>query len=53
MEILARLECPDGFFYAGEPSFDHLENKMGRAELWEKGPKSRIYSCYKFVEVEI
>jgi len=41
-------KCPDGFFYAGEPSFDQLER--GRAELWEKGPKSPIYSCYKFVE---
>lgn len=46
-----RRPCPDGFFYAGEPSYDVLENDNSRGYIWaEKGPASPVYSCYKIVK---
>lgn len=41
--------CPDGFFYAGEPSHKSVDPNT-RDEIWEEGPASPVYSCYKFVK---
>jgi hypothetical protein len=44
------LACPEGFFYAGEPSFlPDGDRKQERWEIWEQGPASPLYSCYAFV----
>jgi hypothetical protein len=43
--------CPDGFFYAGEPSVVPVDRKQERWEVWDKGPASPIYSCYAFLKV--
>jgi len=40
--------CPEGFFYAGEADYEDLD--LTRSQVWEKGPKSPIYSCYQFIE---
>lgn len=43
-----RRPCPEGFFYAGEPSFHELKNEQTRGYIWaEKGPTSPVYSCYR------
>jgi hypothetical protein len=43
--------CPEGFFYAGEPSVLPPNRKEERWEIWDKGPTSPVYSCYAFLEV--
>jgi len=42
--------CPDGFFYAGEPSVQPLIEKQERWEVWDKGDASPVYSCYAFLK---
>lgn len=41
--------CPDGFFYAGEPDHKNIDPDT-RNEIWEEGPASPVYSCYKFIQ---
>ena len=38
------LECPEGFFYAGE-----IPEVETRGEVWNKGETSPVYSCYSIL----
>lgn len=44
--------CPEGFFYAGEPSALPENQKEERWQVWDKGPTSPVYSCYAFLKAE-
>lgn len=44
--------CPDGFFYAGEPSSLSDKNQEERWQVWEQGPTSPVYSCYRELHIK-
>lgn len=49
--------CPDGYFYGGEDTPEHVLNKSGNAlvsrDIWyEEADRSPVYSCYKIIKHE-